>query len=140
MPGRYPPEDPREWLNRARSNLELAKNVTGSEVYLEDLCFNAQQAAEKAIKAVFVYHQISYPYVHDLAALITILLNNEINVPDIIKESAKLTRFAVATRYPYIITPVSEREYLKAMEIAEHVIRWSECEIISKNNGDVPGD
>ena len=43
MPERYPPEDPREWLNRARSNVLLAQ-AQGEGIYLEDLCFNAQQA------------------------------------------------------------------------------------------------
>lgn len=33
---RFPPDDPREWLGRARSNLALAKN-RAQEVYLEDL-------------------------------------------------------------------------------------------------------
>ncbi len=47
---RHPPDDPREWLNRARSNLLLAKSEKEG-VYLEDLCFDAQQAAEKAVKA-----------------------------------------------------------------------------------------
>ena len=43
-PERFPPDDPREWINRARSDLTQAKNkVLG--VYLENLCFNAQQAA-----------------------------------------------------------------------------------------------
>jgi HEPN domain-containing protein len=51
---RYPPTDPREWLNRARSNLALAKSGTVGAL-LEDLCFEAQQAAEKAVKAVFVH-------------------------------------------------------------------------------------
>lgn len=47
---RFPPDDPREWLNRARSNLAKAKGAYAiHEVYLEDLCFDAQQAAEKAI-------------------------------------------------------------------------------------------
>ena len=36
-PERYPPDDPREWLNRARSNLAMAKNHVGGTV-LEDLC------------------------------------------------------------------------------------------------------
>lgn len=44
---RLPPDDPQEWLNRARSNLALAKNRI-PDVYIEDLCFEAQQAAEKA--------------------------------------------------------------------------------------------
>jgi hypothetical protein len=38
---RFPPDDPREWLNRARSNLAHA-HLTPSGVYLEDLCFDAQ--------------------------------------------------------------------------------------------------
>ena len=52
-PERFPPDDPREWLNRARSNLVRAK-VFVSGAYLEDLCFDAQQASEKAIKAVMI--------------------------------------------------------------------------------------
>lgn len=130
MPDRYPPEDPREWLNRARSNLQLAKNADNAGVYYEDLCYNAQQAAEKAIKAVFMYHRISFPLVHDLAALITILIKHEIIVPDRIKESARLTRFAVATRYPHILTPVKENEYLEAVRLAGDVLHWSESIIL----------
>jgi hypothetical protein len=48
---RLAPTDPNEWLRRARSNLARAKNRI-PEACLEDLCFDAQQAAEKAIKAV----------------------------------------------------------------------------------------
>ena len=66
---RYPPTDPREWLNRARSNLALARS-DGVGVLLEDLCFEAQQAAEKAIKAVFVHHGARFPSVHDLDELL----------------------------------------------------------------------
>lgn len=70
LPERFPPDDPREWLNRARSNLALAKNRIPS-AYLEDLCFEAQQAAEKSIKAVMVKRNIAFPYVHDLARLVS---------------------------------------------------------------------
>ena len=55
-PERFPPDDPREWLNRARSSLARAKVfVSGAD--LEDLCFDAQQASEKAIKAVMIGRQ-----------------------------------------------------------------------------------
>jgi hypothetical protein len=40
-PERFSPDDPREWLNRARSNLARAKAQL-PDVYLEDLCFDAQ--------------------------------------------------------------------------------------------------
>ncbi len=60
---RLPPDDPREWLNRARSNLIRARKYIPG-VYLEDLCFDAQQASEKAIKGVFIKQKENFPYVH----------------------------------------------------------------------------
>lgn len=59
-PERFPPDDPREWLNRARSSLAHAR-AAPTEVYLEDLCFDAQQAAEKAIKAVMIHRGVRLP-------------------------------------------------------------------------------
>jgi HEPN domain-containing protein len=67
-PERRPPDDPREWINRARSNLVQAQ-TTLPGVYLEDLCFDAQPAAEKAIKAVLIARGVDFPLVHDLARL-----------------------------------------------------------------------
>jgi hypothetical protein len=40
MHQRFPPDDPNEWLNRARSNLFQAKNDKPG-IYWEDLCFQA---------------------------------------------------------------------------------------------------
>lgn len=48
------PTDPRAWLARAGSNLLLAQKGQRKGVMLEDLCFNAQQAAEKALKAACI--------------------------------------------------------------------------------------
>ena len=72
LPERFPPDDPREWMNRARSDLTQAKNQVPG-VYLENLCFNAQQAAEKSIKGVLIAREIEFPYVHDLAHLLSLL-------------------------------------------------------------------
>jgi hypothetical protein len=71
-PERWSPDDPREWLNRAGSNLVRARTVLPG-VYLEDLCFDAQQSAEKAIKAVLIARGVDFPLSHDLAHLLTIL-------------------------------------------------------------------
>ncbi|MFY1644881.1 HEPN domain-containing protein [Methanoculleus bourgensis] len=95
----------------------------------------AQQAAEKALKAVCILHHIEYPYVHDLAALVTIIMGNGVWVPDHVKEAAKLTRFAITTRYPHFLSPVKEEEYRRAVAIAEGVVTWCESEI--GNPGDV---
>ena len=52
------------WLRRAESNLRIARAGREEGVFLEDLCFEAQQAAEKALKALLIYLGGEYPRVH----------------------------------------------------------------------------
>ena len=125
MPKRYPPDDPREWLNRARSNLARAKGKRKG-VYLEDLCFDAQQAAEKAIKALLIKLNVNFPYVHDLAELLTLVEKASEPVPEPIKRAEELSRFAVFTRYPGIGPAIKEKEYGETVEIAARVVKWAE--------------
>jgi len=58
---------PENWLARAKADLALAQIELPEGGIYEDLCFHAQQAAEKAIKSVFVLHGWAFPYIHDLA-------------------------------------------------------------------------
>ena len=125
MPERYPPDDPREWMNRAQSNLSMAKSEAAG-IYLEDLCFNAQQAVEKAIKALLLKLGVEFPYVHDIAQLVTLLERAGQEIPGFVREAAQLTQFAVFSRYPGIAPPVKREEYDEAVAIAEQVVRWVE--------------
>ena len=125
---RFPPDDPREWLNRARSNLFRAGSRI-PEVYLEDLCFDAQQAAEKAIKALLVKKGVAFPYVHDIAHLLTLVEQTGVQIPDPVKRGEDLTRYAVMTRYPGLAEPVTETHYRDALVSAEVIVRWAEEEI-----------
>ncbi len=113
-PRRFPPDDPREWLNRARSNLAYAKTQT-QDVYYEELCFQAQQAAEKALKAVCLKHGIQFPRTHNLIDLIRLLDSNGVSVPAQVREAGQLTDFAVEARYPGLAEPVTEEEYVEAI-------------------------
>ena len=94
-PERLPPEDPREWLNRARSNLLRTKAILPG-VYLEDLCFDAQQAAEKAIKAVLIARGIDFPFVHDLARLLTLLEQRGESIPADVADAKDLTHLRLS--------------------------------------------
>ena len=125
LPERFPPDDPREWMNRARSNLARSKSRMPG-VYLEDLCFDAQQAAEKAIKAVMIARNIEFPYVHDLAHLLSLIEEGGEAIPAAIRQADELTRYATIMRYPGGIRPVSDSEYQEAVAIAEAVVRWAE--------------
>ena len=127
-PERFPPDDPREWLNRARSNLSRAKAKI-PEAYLEDLCFDAQQAAEKAIKAVLLRKGVTFPYIHDLARLLTLLEETGEEIPASVRQAEDLTRYAVVTRYPGLAEPVTEAHYQEAVASAEVVVRWAEEKI-----------
>ncbi|HVT02768.1 MAG TPA: HEPN domain-containing protein [Thermoanaerobaculia bacterium] len=49
---RATPGSAEDWLARARSDLAIARSPLPEGAFLEDLCFHAQQAAEKALKAV----------------------------------------------------------------------------------------
>ncbi len=128
LPERFPPDDPREWMNRARSDLTQAKNQVPG-VYLENLCFNAQQAAEKAIKGVLIARDIEFPYVHDLAHLLSLLEDGGEVIPEAIRRVGDLTDYATITRYPGEIRPVTEPEYREAIAIAEAVVHWAEEQI-----------
>ena len=125
LPERFPPDDPREWINRARSDLTQATNEVPG-VYIESLCFNAQQAAEKAIKAVMISRNIEFPFVHDLDYLLSLLEDKGEVIPAPIQQASKLTKYAAITRYPGDIDPVTSQEYTEAIAIAEAVLNWAE--------------
>lgn len=120
-PERFPPNDAREWVRRARSNLRLAQTLP-SDVDVEDLCFDAQQAAEKAIKAVFIARGIAFPHIHDLLRLRALLARVDEQVPCAAEDAVALTSFAGRARYPSDDEPVTEEEYRRAVAIAEVVI------------------
>lgn len=127
VPGRLPPDDPREWLNRARSSLVKAREGAAfPEIYLEDLCFDAQQAAEKAIKAVLLHLGVGFPYVHDLALLLTRAEQAGQAVPPPVRAAAALTDYAVETRYPGAFEPVTQEEFEEALRLAAAVLNWAQ--------------
>src|SRR5207244_2952772 len=55
------------WVRQAREELRAAEVLLESPgVGPNPACYMAQQAAEKALKAVLVFLQIDYPLTHDL--------------------------------------------------------------------------
>lgn len=63
---RETPGSAEDWLRRARGDLAIAKISLPEGASYEDLCFRAQQAAEKALKAVYVGKGWTFRYTHDL--------------------------------------------------------------------------
>ena len=115
------------WLRRAKSNFACAKTgKTSQDVLYEDLCFNAQQAVEKALKSLCIMHGIVFPRTHDISYLIELLESGNVYIPEKIYKSKILTDYAVETRYPGDYEPVDKEEYEEAVEIAETAVGWIE--------------
>jgi len=126
------PTTPRAWLRRARSNLaRAAADRNLPDVLYEDLCFDAQQAAEKAIKALLVHRQVRFPKTHDLMDLLTLLDQHGVAIPPEIREADALTHYAVETRYPGLAEDVTVEEHARALELAERVLQWVQAQIPS---------
>jgi HEPN domain-containing protein len=120
-----------DWLRFAREDL------VGAEADLTDrrahaprhVCFGAQQAAEKAIKAMLVARQMRFPLKHDLEELANLLDDAaaELRPADL----AELSEWAVASRYPDFDEPAwadAERAAGAARRIVEIAVRDIEGE------------
>jgi len=122
------------WLDHAKSDLKLAKLGLEYEVFPSQICFHAQQAAEKALKAILLYNHIEFPLIHDLEQLLNILEKEKIFIPDDILEVGILTPYAVETRYPGNWDEIAENEITNALTLAEKTIHWAEQNLRTQNN------
>ena len=120
------PGSPAEWLEFARSDLELAKVGDRPGIRLESLCFHAQQAVEKSLKAVLLARHVPFPRTHNLSALVD-LLPAHLDVPAEVDGAVKLSDYAVTARYPAGHEPVAPGEYEEAVRLAEAVVQWAKA-------------
>jgi HEPN domain-containing protein len=119
------PGSPADWLRHAQSDLTLAAIELPREVLYSELCFHAQQAVEKSLKAVLLHFGVEFRKAHDIDYLIT-LLPSETSTPLEASELASLTNYAVMFRYPGDYEDVTEEEYRWAVQRAQVVYAWAQ--------------
>ena len=89
------------WLQHARSDLQLGRVALGARgVMPENACFHAQQCAEKALKALLLQREVSFPKTHTIEVLLDLLKKQGISIPNGVDEAFELSEYAVQTRYP----------------------------------------
>ncbi len=119
-----------QWLYRANEDINVMLTLSRENIdsYTSTICFHCQQAVEKFLKAILVFHKIDFPKTHDVDFLlnkcsqIENLDFNNINLKD-------LTDFGVDIRYPddfYIPDILETQEY---MSIALQIKKVAEEEI-----------
>ena len=127
---RLPPGSPQDWLRHAESDLALANlALEREEILSEQVCFHAQQAAEKALKAVLVARQQRFPPVHDLEQLLEVAQQAHITLPSWSDGLLDLTPYAVETRYPGYWEDITPDERDRAIELARLTLSWAREQI-----------
>ena len=122
----------RRWLRFAEEDLQAAQAMLAGETAApRHACWLAQQAAEKALKAVLISHGIDFPWRHDLDALRN-LLPEGLKMRDEHPDLAALTEWAVEARYPGEWPEATEADACAAVEQAAAVVESAQ--------GDVPND
>jgi HEPN domain-containing protein len=102
------------------------------DVLFEDLTFQAQQAAEKAVKALLVHLRARFPKTHRITELLTLVQEAGIAVPAEIREAGRLSEYAVESRYPGLSEDVGKDEYRQTVVLAERVVVWAQAVIRSE--------
>jgi HEPN domain-containing protein len=88
----------KDWLDEAKGDLEHARNDMQGGFY-NWACFSAQQAAEKAIKAVF-QRMGAEAWGHSVADLLKELARKQVVSEDLVDASLELDKAYIPTRYP----------------------------------------
>jgi hypothetical protein len=107
----------------ARSLLPIAGITDGV------LGFHAQQAVEKALKAVLALNDVDFPYSHDLNGLIGLCRRSEIDIPEDLAGVGHLSVFAVRLRYD--ASPAAHLDRDQALAWAAAAVTWARAEVES---------
>ena len=112
-----------DWLAKAADDLrmgELALSATPPICW--SAAFHAQQAAEKALKGLLTFHRREYEKSHNVAYLLQLCEAVEPRVSALADRAARLTRYAVQTRYPLPRNDPSGPEAQAALEVAREML------------------
>lgn len=117
-------EESKKWWEQANSDLKAAKNSISTKDY-DWACFQAQQAAEKALKALFIEKFNELKKVHDL-----VFLARKLNSPEnILQDCIELNRVYMETRYPDQSGTIPAKKFTKEnannfINQAQRIIKW----------------
>jgi HEPN domain-containing protein len=111
-------------LRKAEGDLAaVAALLERNEIMDEIVGFHAQQAVEKAAKAVLTLRGVDYPRTHDVRYLAERLEDLEAGAPRQVSDAAWLTAWATEFRYVDPPSPPLKRE--EALAAADAAVAWA---------------
>ena len=122
--------DAQEWLAHAEADLHYARLGQKDRDASENLIvFHAQQAIEKALKAVLVAQGVEFPKTHDLEQLVETIEEAGAAWPADMNKVMEFTPFATQGRYPGFDDPISEADVEEAVGMAGKVLMWARQQV-----------
>ncbi len=111
-------------LNKAAKDEALVRKI-GSDTDIADelVGFHAQQAVEKAMKAVLAAKAVEFPFTHDLELLTELCEEAGASLPNELNDVAELTPYASDLRYDEDTMQLVDRE--TALKWAAATIAWA---------------
>ncbi|MBN1646449.1 MAG: HEPN domain-containing protein [Spirochaetales bacterium] len=118
-------DDLNEWIRLAKDDINSAKHLLKLRpVPFEIICFHCQQCAEKALKTLLIKNKIEIIRTHDLLRLCDIL-SEKYSFDSILNSCARLTNFAVITRYPFSKKiDLNKKDILEYISQAENILNF----------------
>jgi HEPN domain-containing protein len=112
----------RQWLGKAFDDLRVCRRLAGEPDLSAIAGFHAQQAAEKALKAFLVWHQIEFSKSHDIGRVLELVASADSELATMIKGATVLTPFGVQYRYPSDLPEPTVEQIREALRTAEVVL------------------
>lgn len=116
------------WLTKAAHDLDSARKMAAdTDDFLDAAVYFCQQAAEKAIKAVLVFHNQKFRKIHDLRKLMLQAATYDKKISAWTDKIAFLTSYVSAFRYPFEEEEPSaptRMEFERAFEAAQQFYRF----------------
>ena len=116
------------WIARAKSSYEIARIEIKNNIYYEDLCYQSQQAVEKALKGLLIFYGTDPEFTHNIGLLLN-ELEKVTGIPDNIKSATNVTKYAVITKYPGEYDEITKNDYEESIKIAKDCLNWVESKI-----------
>lgn len=113
-----------ELMHRAEEDLSTVQAMLGVIPIADAVVgLHAQQAVERALKAVLAAGQLEYPFTHDIDALAELCEAAGSTLPSELDEADLLTPYAVAARYDQ--APQATVQRGEAERFAKAAVAWA---------------
>lgn len=111
----------REWFKYADEDSQMAEIAMKENGPPNQICFHAQQKAEKYLKGFLEFHGTRFEKQHQLPYLLEMAEVVDESLSELEEDIFLLNRFYIETRYPGNIPEFSIKEARGAVEAADRV-------------------